>query len=85
MVKLKANNNGYRAQHSGAAVKFASSTSVAWGSPVQIPGVDMAPLDKPCYGRRPTYKVEEDRYGCELRASLPWQKEEDWQQMLAQG
>ena len=30
-------------------------------------------------------KVEEDGHGCELGASLPQQKEEDWQQMLAQG
>ena len=36
-------------------------------------------------GRRPTYKVEEDGHGCQLRASCPQQKEEDWQQMLAQG
>ena len=55
------------------------------GSQVQIPGVDMAPLDKPCCGRHPTKKVEEDGHGCELRASLPQQEEEDWQQMLAQG
>ena len=48
-------------------------------------GVDMALLGKPCCGRRPTYKVEEDGHGCELRASLCQQKEEDWQQMLAQG
>ena len=34
---------------------------------------------------RPTCKVEEDGHGCELRASLPQQKEEDWWQMLAQG
>ena len=32
---------------------------------------------KPCCGRRPTYKVEEDRHECELRASLPQQKEKD--------
>ena len=55
------------------------------GSLVWIPGVDMAPLGKPSCGRRPTYKVEEDGHRCELRASLPQQKEKDWQQMLAQG
>ena len=69
----------------GAAVKCARSALAAWGSLVRIPGADMAPLDKPCCGRRPTYKVEEDGHGCELRASLPQQNEEDWQQMLAQG
>ena len=58
----------------GTAVKCARSASAACGSPVLIPGVDMAPLDKPCCGRRPTYKVEEDRDGCELRASVPQQK-----------
>ena len=30
-----------------------------------------APLVKPCCGRCPTYKVEEDGHGCLLRASLP--------------
>ena len=36
-----------------------------WGSPVRIPGVDMAPRGKkPCCGRRPTYKVDEDGHGC---------------------
>ena len=49
---------------SDAVVKFACSTSVAQGLPVQIPGADMAPLGKPCYGRCPTYKVEEDGHGC---------------------
>ena len=53
-----------RSQPSGAAVKFARSASAAWGSPVQIPGVDMAHLGKPCYGRRPMYNVEEDGHGC---------------------
>ena len=49
----------------GAAVKVARSASVARGSPVQILGVvDMALLGKPCYGRRPTYKVEKDGCGC---------------------
>ena len=48
----------------GMAVKCACSASVARGSRVQIQGVDMAPLGKPCCGRRPTYKVEEDGHGC---------------------
>ena len=49
------------------------------------PGVDSASLGKPCCGRHPMYKVEEDGNGCQLRASLSQQEEEDWQQMLAQG
>ena len=63
----------------GTAVKFTHSDFAAQGSPVRILGADMAPHGKPCCGRRPTYKVEEDGHGCELRASLPQQKEEDWQ------
>ena len=68
----------------GAVVMFACSNSAAQGSLVWIPGADMAPLGKPRCGRRPTYKVEEDGHRYQLRASLPQQKEEDWQQ-LAQG
>ena len=48
----------------GTAVKCARSASVARGSLVCFPGADMAPLGKPCCGRRPTYKVEEDGNGC---------------------
>ena len=48
----------------GAEVKCARSASAAWGSPVRILGADMALLGKPCCGRRPTYKVEEDGHGC---------------------
>ena len=45
-------------------VKFSCSVPVPSGSPVWIPGVDMAPIGKPSCGRRPTYKVEEDGHGC---------------------
>ena len=48
----------------GAAVKCACSASAARGSLVQILGTDMAPFGKPCCGRCPTYKVEEDGHAC---------------------
>ena len=51
-------------QPGGTAVKFTRSASVAQGSLVRIPGVDMAPLGTSCCGRCPTYKVEEDGHGC---------------------
>ena len=44
----------------GAAVKCARSALAVWGSPVRIPGMDMAPLGKLCCDRHPPYKVEED-------------------------
>ena len=67
------------AQRLGSHIPLLGGGSLVW-----IPGVDMAPLGKPCCGRRPTDKVEKDGHGCSLRASLPKQKE-DWQQMLVQG
>ena len=53
-----------RDQPRGTAVKFALSDSAAQGSQVWILGVDMALLGKPCRGRHPAYKVEEDGHGC---------------------
>ena len=69
----------YRGQPGGAVVKCAHSSSAAAGSLVRITGANMALLGMPCCGKRPPYKVEEDGHGCELKASLPQQKEEDWQ------
>ena len=57
-------NKNSRGRPIGTAVKRAPSISAAQGSPVRIPGVDMAPLERPCYGRSPTYKVEEDGHRC---------------------
>ena len=48
----------------GAEVKFARSTLAARGLPVRIPGVDICTACQACHGRCPTYKVEEDGYGC---------------------
>ena len=62
--RLKCEKRKIGDQPSDAVVKFVLSALVAWGSPVWIPGVDMALLIKPCCGRRPTYKVEEDGHGC---------------------
>ena len=53
-----------RGQPGSAVVKCARSASVAGGLSVRIPGVDVAPLGRPCCGRRPTYKVEEGGHGC---------------------
>ena len=64
ILKAEAIRNCMRGRPGGAAVKFAHSASVARGSPVRVLGADMAPLSKPCCGRRPTYKVEEDGHGC---------------------
>ena len=43
----------------GVVVKFLHSALAAWGLQVQIPGVDLAPLVKPCCGSI-THKIEDD-------------------------
>ena len=75
----------FRGGPSGTAVKFTHSASVLWGSLSQIPGADLRTACQARLDRHPTYKAEEDGHGWSLRASLPQQKEENWQQMLAQG
>ena len=54
----------FKGQPSEATVKFAHSISVARDWQVLILGAGMAPLGKPCCGRHPTYKGEEDGHGC---------------------
>ena len=68
----------FRGRPTGAVVKFAHSALAAWGSPGRSRVGIYAPLGKPCCGRCPAYKVEEDGLGCQLRANLPQKKEEDW-------
>ena len=48
----------------GALGKCTRSASAAQCLLVWILGADMALLGKPCCGRGPTYKVEEDGHGC---------------------
>ena len=52
-----------KGQPSGVVVKFAQPVLAAQGSQVQIAGVDLAPLVKPCCGDIP-HKIEEDWYRC---------------------
>ena len=71
-------------QPRGIVVKSVCSALVAWGSQVWIPGKDLALLVKPRCGGIP-HKTE--KIGTDLSSVTIFlkQKEEDWQQMLAQG
>ena len=53
----------------GIVVKFENFASVAQGSQVQIPGMDLAPLIKPCCDGIP-HKIEEDWRRCQLSDNL---------------
>ena len=67
-------------------VKFTCSASEAQASQVWIPGTDVAPLVKPCCGSIP-HEIER-KIGTDVGSatiSLKQKKEEDWQQILAQG
>ena len=48
----------------GIVVKLVCSTLVAWGSWVQIPGVDLHAAHQAMLWWRPTYKIEEDWHRC---------------------
>ena len=61
-------------QRHGVAVMFMCSALAAQGSLVQLLGMACTLLIKPCCGRHPTYKVEEDRHRCWLSTNLPQQK-----------
>ena len=66
-------------------VKFTHSPLPAQGSRVQIPGVDLHSTQQAMLWRGPTYKMEEDWHQDVSSATIFLkQKEEDWQQMLAQ-
>ena len=51
-----------RDQTSGIVVKLVLSTSVAWGSQVQIPDVDLHAAHQAMLLRHPAYKIEGDSY-----------------------
>ena len=58
---------------------------MAWGSWVWILGEDLRTAHQAMLWRHPTYKIKEDWQDISLGTVLLKQKEEDWQQMLAQG
>ena len=63
-----------RGQPSGVVVKFACSTLMAQGSPVQILGADLHTAHQAMLWWLPTNKIEEDWHRCQLSDSLPQAK-----------
>ena len=81
----KFTNSGTRGQPSGV-VKLVHSALVSRGSQVQLPGTDLHTARQARLWQHPIYKIEEDWHRYQLINSLVQaKKEEDWQQMLAQG
>ena len=67
-------------------VKFTCSTPAAWGSQVRVPGMDLHTVEQAMLLWHPTYKIEEDWHRRFSSGTIFLKlKEEDWQQMLAQG
>ena len=77
--------NSSRGQPGGTAVTFARSTSAAWGSLVQIPGADMALLASHAVVGVPHTKWRKTGTDVSSEPVFLSKKEEDWQQMIAQG
>ena len=62
--RMKSSIKKIRGQPGGTVLEFAHSALAAQGLAVWILSADMAVLGKPCCGRHPTYKIEEDGHGC---------------------
>ena len=63
--KKKVKNISYRGQPGGTALKCTCSASRGPGFATSDPGCGHGTArQKPCCGRRPMYKVEEDGHGC---------------------
>ena len=70
---------------SGLVVKFTCSTLAAWGSQIRIPGADLHIAYQAMLWQHPTYKIEDTVSDVSSATIFLKQKEEDWQQMSAQG
>ena len=81
IVGLKVGHN--RGWPGGIVIKFVCFASAAQGLRVQIPGTDLHTTHQAMLWQNPTNKVEEDWHRCYL-SFFPKQKQEGWQQILAQ-